>query len=364
MQYTRYLPIGLQLCIYIATNLSFYKSGLPNKNVIAYNSRTLVHMMDFCSELELMAANASTNSEEISNKDVTRWHALFGYTDVKAESSIKEHRANLARPRASDEHWAIVRSEMATLGHDKESYEYSLHLQHVKYPKGTTTPVQSEYLLKLEGPLATPIAVREAAKLQELPKVIPATDESDSNTSFIIVNGAVKDAITVNFTNSSFTPTFIRLSKAAKALSSTSAYPTLGIDFTLPQFRPSKGTTIYPKQDDYTVWYFFYGTLAEPDRLMRLFDLVCRPTLRRASVNKGVIKTWAGKYRALVNAVTGTEASITQGWTYLLTCREHEEALQYYETEKYEVVRCEICVDGDGVQKGLTFRFVDASLLA
>lgn len=38
---------------------------------------------------------------------------------------------------------------------------------------------------------------------------------------------------------------------------------------------------------------------------------------------------------------------------------ENEEILRYYETDCYEVVRCEICmVDVGEVVKGLVFRFV------
>ncbi|KAI9706737.1 MAG: hypothetical protein M1820_004707 [Bogoriella megaspora] len=317
--------------------------------------------MDDFAELELMAANASTCIEDVSAEDIHRWQILFTYTHAKAESAIQEYRENVARVRVSDDHWAMVGSEMATLGHDKESYEYSLQFQHKNLNKETPerSTADSEYLLKLEEPLATPFDVYKAANLEQIPKILPGTDDSDTDASFVIINGVAKDAIASKFTS----PTFIRLSKASKALSPYSAYPTLGFDTTLPHHRPSNTTTpFFPHQDSYPVWYFFYGTLAEPDRLMRLLNLPGAPSLHRASVQGGVLKTWAGTYRALVDA---RERSAVEGWAYLVSEREHEEALRYYETEKYEVVRCEIRVEGEeGVKKGSTFRFVDDRLLS
>ncbi len=45
--------------------------------------------------------------------------------------------------------------------------------------------------------------------------------------------------------------------------------------------------------------------------------------------------------------------------------KECEEALQFYETDKYEVVRCAIAMDGGKEElKGCTFRFVDSSQLS
>jgi hypothetical protein len=47
------------------------------------------------------------------------------------------------------------------------------------------------------------------------------------------------------------------------------------------------------------------------------------------------------------------------GFAYLVRSAEEEEALRYYETDKYSVVRCEIeFVEGGEITKGLTFKFV------
>jgi hypothetical protein len=47
-----------------------------------------------------------------------------------------------------------------------------------------------------------------------------------------------------------------------------------------------------------------------------------------------------------------------EGWAYEVTSREHEQALQYYETDKYEVVRCNIHREDEASTTGLTFRFI------
>ena len=81
--------------------------------------------------------------------------------------------------------------------------------------------------------------------------------------------------------------------------------------------------------------------------------------LRPACVTGGRIKTWAGKYKALVDDDSAS-ASACIGWAYEVQCPEHEEALRIYETERYQVVRCTIEMWEQSVG-GLTFRFVDPS---
>jgi hypothetical protein len=64
--------------------------------------------------------------------------------------------------------------------------------------------------------------------------------------------------------------------------------------------------------------------------------------------------TWAGKCKALVNGDTRID-----GWAYLVIDREQEEALQYYETDRYDVVRCDIYFEQGESMAGLIVRFVD-----
>lgn len=62
-----------------------------------------------------------------------------------------------------------------------------------------------------------------------------------------------------------FKPTFVRFTRLAeKELSSEPGYLTLGIDTTLPQHRCSEGSGPFTAvQDEFPVWYLFYGTLAD-----------------------------------------------------------------------------------------------------
>ena len=56
--------------------------------------------------------------------------------------------------------------------------------------------------------------------------------------------------------------------------------------------------------------------------------------------------------------VGGAETEEVRGSAYIVTSKEHEDALRLYETDKYEVVRCTIQFEGSAVQ-GCTFRFVE-----
>ncbi|OGM47954.1 hypothetical protein ABOM_002663 [Aspergillus bombycis] len=136
--------------------------------------------------------------------------------------------------------------------------------------------------------------------------------------------------------------------------------PCLGsdIDPTLPHHRAQSMDEIFlPAQNQYPVWYFFYGTLADPEILARQTSRSELPVLRRATVKGGIIKMWGGKYKALID---GPSSAIVDGWTYEVNSGEEEEQLRYYETDQYEVVRCEIHILESGVLvKGLTFRFID-----
>lgn len=153
-------------------------------------------------------------------------------------------------------------------------------------------------------------------------------------------------------------------SQRLRSLSNTSIYPTLGMDSTLPQHRLDDtclDAPFSPAQDEYPVWYFFYGTLADAAFLLKLLSLSQEPELRSASIEGGTIRTWAGRYRSLVEAAASSRKCI-DGSAYLVNSCDHEEILQYYETENYEVVRCLIRMnDNTEVIDGLTFRFVGDS---
>ena len=94
--------------------------------------------------------------------------------------------------------------------------------------------------------------------------------------------------------------------------------------------------------------------------LSRVLGLSEDPILEPACLAGGIIKTWAGKYKALVD---GSETARVKGWAYRVETEECEDALRFYESEKYEVVRCCIAMAGKEV-KGCTFRFMDESQLS
>ncbi|WEW57119.1 hypothetical protein PRK78_002579 [Emydomyces testavorans] len=322
--------------------------------------------MDILGELEAMAQNAMDipNIEDVErdvpDDTVNRWQTLFGYAPDEASESIKRHRTNLTRPRVSDQHWALVREAKEAEGHDRESYEYSMTINQVhpaSWAKSTEpTLSKSMFLLKLEGLLHTPEKIQEAAHLATPPQIHEGWDEDGHSMRFVILDAAAAVHLKTKFDGRAFQPTLFVLSKAEKDLLATSISPTLGVDSTLPQFRIRETDVVYPMQDQYPVWYFFYGTLAEPDCLARLLDLPTDPILREATITGGILKIWAGKYKALVD---GPPSACVHGWAYEVLSQKHEESLQIYETSRYEVVRCRILITGKGAVQGLTFRFRD-----
>lgn len=219
------------------------------------------------------------------------------------------------------------------------------------------------YFMRLGGPLSTPSQIQRIAHLPTPPVTIEGSADDDTAATFVRLPHAVVTQLSAWLAAAGIPahqrPAFIRLSEAEKDLSTGSLHPTLGIDTTLPQHRPSGSTAVFhPFQDEFPVWYFFYGTLEEPERLVSLFGLEERPVLQRAAVHGGAVRTWGGKYKALVN---GTEK--INGWAYEVVSREQEDALRAYETEKYEVVRCRIEMESGDEVMGCTFRFADPFLL-
>ncbi|KAI1206583.1 uncharacterized protein F4807DRAFT_463529 [Annulohypoxylon truncatum] len=321
--------------------------------------------MDFLDELESMAQVAIQQpyeSDEPDTDDIERWQSLFGYTYSQAAQKIQEHRSDLSRVLVTESHWEIVRAEKEAQGYDKEAYEHSCSLTTRINPSAsqkvsTKATKPSIYLLKLEGPLSHVAQVKSAAELKESPTKLSGTDDSGESTAFCKINAEDKEKILdyLSRQGSRFQPTFIRYSKAEKDLSAVSAYPSLGIDTTMPQHRPVSmdDPKLSPAPNQYPVWYFFYGTLADPTVIKRLVG--CEPCYRPASVTHGVLKTWGGKYKALVDAFD--DRAEVQGHAFLVHNHEQEDCLQLYETDKYDVVRCEIQM-GDEKVKGLTFRFI------
>ncbi|KAL4929685.1 uncharacterized protein BDV17DRAFT_290395 [Aspergillus undulatus] len=127
----------------------------------------------------------------------------------------------------------------------------------------TTTGPLVHVHRQVEGPLATASKVQEMAGLCPRAEQVGGYGEDTGEAAFFcFVDGAAKRtlaaalqfyATTSTFT---FTPTFIHINRAAKALSSYSAAPCLSFDATLPQHRVSEAectTTIVPAQSQYPV---------------------------------------------------------------------------------------------------------------
>ncbi|KAH9895469.1 hypothetical protein F4778DRAFT_273656 [Xylariomycetidae sp. FL2044] len=317
--------------------------------------------MDLLDELECMAQTAINQSElpdEPEYDDIKRWQFIFGLSFAQAHKEIQEHRADFSRPRVSDAHWEMVRVEKEAAGFDREMYEYSICGKAAKLLATRTTEQSQTYLLKLEGPMDDIEVVRVASQMKEVPPVYHGTDDDGRPASFCKVDATARNNILAYLSHHElrFQPTFVRYSRAAKNLSADSAYPTLGIDPTLPQHRlcsaHGNDPKLIPSQTQYPVWYFFYGTLADPAVLRRLLGV--EPVYREASVQGGILTTWGGKYKALIDRPRG---GVVHGSAFLVEDSEQEEILCCYETAKYEVVRCEIEM-GDEKVRGLTFRFV------
>lgn len=324
--------------------------------------------MEFLQELETLALNGgsySTDNSSVSCEDIARWQDLFGLHKASARDNIIQYRADLFRSRISDELWEEVRGAKESHGYDREAYEYYLFChskrQAAAPPKQHTTgsPSQEDayvYAVLLSGLLDSSAKIQSIAGLSVPPRISSVESEGDAST-VCYVNAGAKQRILdwLAHEGSDFKPVFMTFSIAPKQLSTASAYPTLGLDSTLPQHRSGEATQ--PSQYQFPVWYFFYGTLAEPDRLMKLFDLLEPPQLEAAEITGGTIMTWNKKYKALVDGMDDI-----RGHAVLIDDQEQEEALRIYESSVYEVVRCSITM-ATGVFLGLTFRFVNRSLL-
>ena len=341
--------------------------------------------MDLVAELESMATNAAEDCDiefEPSDEEIQRWRALFAYSYSEAVEQIKSQKGDYSRCRISDEHWDLVKLEKEAQGYSRDAYEHWIGVggrldsslgESPKHGDDYLLQAKSLYLVLLEGILSTPKCIQEAANLSEPPHTVQGASET-RDAVFCKIDGSVKQSIEtwLSQKKSTFRPTFVRVSKAKKDLDPDSIHPTLGLESTLPHHRFSSGSsstmtvtqhegstnrTICPvHQDEYPVWYFFYGTLADPAVLTHLLSLpeTEPPVLIPASISGGSIKSWKGRYKALVD---GASTDYVYGSAYVVTSREHEDALLTYETEKYEVVRCCIRMRNEMVQ-GLTFRFV------
>ncbi|KAK0639869.1 hypothetical protein B0T16DRAFT_423850 [Cercophora newfieldiana] len=334
--------------------------------------------LDIMDELESMAQFATDRDAEpgeLDDTSIQRWQTLFGYSYPEAAEKLEAHRLDVCRNPISQAHWDMVRLEKEAQGYDKEAYEHACQAlasdsqarhEQPSARAASAGKAPSSYLLKMEGPLHDLDVIRATGCLSDQDagrlKLIAGTDDLGLPANFCILDEITKHNLEAWFgaVRSTFArPTFIRYSMAEKALSSFSCHPTLGVDATLPQNRLVSNSSLpSPMQDEYPVWYFFYGTLADPAVLGRQFQRGedAEPlTYRPASITGGTLTKWGAKYLALVDACG---ESTVEGSAFLVHTREQEDALRGYETDRYHVVRCKIrMLDDKTLIKGLTFRF-------
>jgi hypothetical protein len=153
------------------------------------------------------------------------------------------------------------------------------------------------YAVKLEGPISTPQKVHIAANLPTVPKSYHGSGE-EGDAAFCKIDGRSKIAIESWLSTqkeSNFRPLFVPEARAYKELCPHSLYPTLGKDPTLPQYRPQdphlldEAPSFGRTGDQFPVWYFFYGTLADIPKLRSLLSLSEdeMPILHESSVMGG-----------------------------------------------------------------------------
>ena len=320
--------------------------------------------MDILGVLESMAGNVSSESDStVSATDKARWQRLFGFSEAEATRQIQDYRSDYARARISDEIWATVQPSKEAEGFDREAYEYLLaHRQALPItarppPRDTS----GTFIVHLTGPLSSAEVIKEAAALSSLPEIFTGTDESGISASFCEIDGEARaNLLEWKSQHPGFDPTIVRLAKAKKDLCAYTLAPMLGVDATLPQHRLNDDSiSPLPSQNQHPVWYFFYGTLCNFEILARHVEMedTVPQLFVPAYVKGGRVRTWAGKYKALVDSYDSE--SRVHGMAFLVLDREQEDALRFYETDKYEVVRCQIFI-GTGVAFGLTFRFCGA----
>jgi hypothetical protein len=189
-----------------------------------------------------------------------------------------------------------------------------------------------------------------------------AADSSGKAGSFFEINSINKATIEAYLRPKpslrTFVPTFIPCNQARKSLSLHSLHPTLGIESTLPHRRLEQfSDTPRQAQNEYPVWYFVYGTLAED---YVLFDLLgYEPHLRKAQTHGGILKT-RGQDWVLLNDPGGIRCL---PWLAVqVETKEQEAMLRAYKTDAHEVVRCTIYIADEGPVAGLTSQFIDESM--
>lgn len=279
--------------------------------------------MDTLADLESFATNAASEGDRPkrpSSETVSQYMDIFGLNERDAAAKIHE-------------------------------------LQGLLPEKAPVPQRQSAaaYLVKLQEHLPTAEVVQAIAQSAEIPEVVTGTDDSGRETYFCRVDHDGRIAIAAHFADGALgrAPTFLQLTQAAKSLSNVSAAPMLGVDTTMPQHRADKaGVEFRPRQEEYPVWYFVYGPLADPNELAVILGRSEGPDYRAAAVY--------GARLLSSNAMVDAEISdVVLGEALYVTSQKDEESLRFSVTDKFEVVRCKMMlIETAEVVDGLAFRYV------
>ncbi|KAL9596322.1 MAG: hypothetical protein Q9219_005876 [cf. Caloplaca sp. 3 TL-2023] len=292
--------------------------------------------MDFLQDLEGLAIGATQAEQEPTPDDISLWHRLFGYSASEARNIIMKLRENLSRRRLSLEQWSMIKEEQEAQGHNRETYEHQLYLWSTSSHRQSRpqAPLQTNehtyWIFKLGGPFEDVKSLQQTVGISAEART--GQSEDGETARFARVDNASKRSVEEWFASRqvAYYPTFVRLSLSPKNLSDVSSYPALGIDSSLPQHRLHHANERFsPTQTEYPVWYFFYGTLMDPETLQKCIGLPLPPKMISASVRGGVLKSWRRKYKALVD---GPENATVEGFAHLVESAEQEEYLRFRET--------------------------------
>ncbi|KAL8785373.1 MAG: hypothetical protein Q9213_003438 [Squamulea squamosa] len=312
--------------------------------------------------LEELAIHCTRFDQEPTDEDLARWQKLFSYSAREAHNIMTKLRADINHHhrRLSDKQWSLIKAEKEAEGYDRESYEHQLQLWVKPNRPKDSQRYSGTFIFRLGGPFQDINALRSAVGISAEPR---KGHGEEGDAEFAVVDGDARRAIEawLEKTSTSWRSIFVRLAKAAKDLSDTSMYPTLGLDSTLPHHRAnSTDQGFAPAQNELPVWYFFYGTLMDPETLQKCIGLTDLPTMVPASIKGGVLRGWKRKYKGLVD---GPADAQVDGYAYRVETVDQEDCLRFRETTNYEIVRCRITLNGREVVSGLTFRFADPSQL-
>jgi hypothetical protein len=313
---------------------------------------------------------------DIFELEIQRWQKLFRYTRYEASRALIWQFTNRLWVTLSDHKWELVRTLPEAAYHDQESYSHLLvrrrlrekAKQRIKHDKKKDAKKYENLrcVVGLSPILPTLKVVASYAKLRTTPKFLPkpfpgSLIAAHATTPRSVVLRASAMQIVFADRWPWIQATFRVVTLAEKDLSTVSIAPTLGRNATLPHLRLGSASTIpRPAQNEYPVWYFFYGLLGNSNTLAHLLEIPA-PGLRVARVTGGITVS-SRNQRAMFD---GSEDDKVEGWAYQVMTREDEDILRIFARMCNEVVRCRIRFRGEGKAwdggevDGLTFRHRD-----